>query len=527
MKIHKLLKVFCLIALMPVACTEDFEDINTNPNAQTEGSNEGLLLGAQIVAARDLVDNIGSFNHGMAKWVQYYAELPEEVNDLNNFVQPNPREDYNDFWVYQNLYVQALPMIERIIGNTDETPHPNYRAAAYVMKAWIFQTMTDQWGSIPFFDALKGEESEDLQFNKPKFDTQQEIYMEVLAMLKEANSMFDTSGGPTVEMVAASDAYGGGDVLKWKKFTNSLRARLLLRISDVDAATAQAGLQEIFSDPNTYPVLEGNEDNFGITWQGNTGTFADPLAQYLNNEGFSPNVATGFLNILGDRQDPRLMVLAEPAEGYTDEDTYIGQPPAFDPDSPSGFTRISRDSVSQVSRQFSEVQMRPIMTYAELMFIKAEAGLKGLSPGVSAEDAYETGIRANMEDLGIDPADIDAYINQPMVTYNDTDALELIITQRYIAQFGQSTNTFAMIRRTGLPELDYFTIGLYENNGYPVRIQYNEGMYLQFNEENFTQAIQGVNIIDRVFGDKLWFATNAPDVKMKPSIQTGPVLYTF
>ena len=527
MKINKLLKVFCLIALIPMACTEDFEEINTNPNAQTVGSNEGLLLGAQIAAARELVDNVGSFNGGLAKWVQYYATRPGESDDPNQFIQPNPAEDYNPFWVYHNLFVEALPMVERILGNTEEIAQPNYRAAAMVMKGWIFQSMTDQWGSIPFFDALKGEVAEEERFNRPKFDTQQEIYMAVLDMLKEANNLFDTSDDPAVRMVADADAYGGGDILKWKKFTNSLRARMLLRISDVDPATAQAGLQEIFSDPNTYPVLEGNEDNFGITWEGNIGSYADPLASYLNTQSFAPNVATGFLNILGDRQDPRMMVLVDPAEGYTNADTYVGIPPAFDPDNPSGFTRMSFDSVSEVSSEFSEPQLRPIITYSELMFIKAEAALKGFSVSVSAEDAYEAGIEANMEDLGIAAADIDTYMNQPMVAYNEMDAKELIITQRYIAQFGQSTNTFAMIRRTGLPELDYFTFGVYRDNGYPVRINYNEGMHLQFNEENFRQAIEGVNIVDFVFGDKLWFATNAPEVKMKPSPQTGPVIYTF
>ena len=527
MKINKLLKVFCFIALIPVACTEDFEEINTNPNAQAEGSNEGMLLGAQIIAARELVDNVGSFNSGLAKWVQYYTERPGESDDLNHFIQPNPQEDYNAFWVYQNMFTQALPLIDRVIGNTDQTPQPNYRAAAMVMRAWIFQNMTNQWGSIPFSDALQGEVSEEERFNKPKFDTQQEIYMSLLETLKEANGLFDTSEAPGVQMVADADAYGNGDVLKWKKFTNSLRARMLLRISDVDPATAQAGLQEIFSDPNTYPVMEDNEDNFGITWEGNAGSYADPLANYLNTQGFAPSAASGFVNILGDRQDPRMKVLVAPAEGYTDEDTFIGFPPAFDPDNPSGFTRISFDSVSQVSERFSEVQLRPIMTYAELMFIKAEAALKGFSVGVSAQEAYEAGIEANMEDLGIAAADVATYMSQPMVTYNDMDALELIITQRYIAQFGQSINTFAMIRRTGFPELDYFTIGIYEDNGYPVRIQYNEGMHLQFNDENFRQAIEGVSIVDFVFGDKLWFATNAPEVKMKPSLQTGPVLYTF
>ncbi len=524
MKIKGLIKVFVITTLLIGACTEDFNDINTNPNAQVEGSNEGLLLGAQINTAYQLLDNVGSFNHGMSKWVQYSTE---QLDGLNDFVQSNPREDYNDFWIYQNMYTQILPLVERIITNTDERPHPNYRAIAYVMKAWSFHTMTDQWGSIPYFDALKGEVSEEEQFNKPKFDSQQEIYMAVLGLLKEANAMFDLSDDPGVALVAASDAYGNGDIMKWKKFSNALRARILLRMSDTDPQTAKAGLEEIFSDPANHPVFDSNADNFGIVWEGETGSFADPLAKFLNDNGFTPNVGSGFVNILGDRLDPRMKVLVAPAAEYTDEDTYVGIPPAFDPDNPFGYTETSREMVSQISEQFAAVQLRPIMTYSELLFIKAEAALKGFNVGQSPEESYEAGIQANMEDLGIEALEIETYINSALVSYNTMNALELIITQRYIAQFGQSTNTFAMIRRTGWPQLDYFNIGINKDKGYPVRIQYNEELYSQFNAENFAEAIAGVNIIDRVFGDKLWFASNAPSVRMNSSIQTGPVLYTF
>ncbi|MCG8307201.1 MAG: SusD/RagB family nutrient-binding outer membrane lipoprotein [Cytophagales bacterium] len=522
MKSANIIKVLSIIVLITFGCTDNFEDINTNPNAQAVGSNEGLLLGAQISAARELLDNVGGNNHGLSKWCQYYTEALEDHND---FVKVNPREDYNDFWNYHTFVTSTLPVIERILSNTEETPHANYRAIAFVMKAWVFQTMTDQWGPIPFHDAIKGEVAEDPKYNKPKFNSQEEIYVSTMAYLETANDLFDLSDVPESRIVAPSDAYGGGDILLWKKFANSLRARILLRMSDINESVSRAGLQELFGDPAKYPVFESNDDNFGITWEDATGSYSDPMAKYLNDNGYTPNVVSGFVNILGDRLDPRMKKLVGPANDY-EVPTFVGIPPAFEADNPSGFTGMTRDSISQVSTAFAEVQQRPIMTYAELLFIKAEAAKKGFTVGVTAKEAYDNAILADMERLGVESDEADNYLLHPKVVYDDAMGLELIITQRYIAQFGQSINSFAMIRRTGYPELDYFTIGLHKDNGYPVRIGYPE-MMESFNGENFREATNGVTIIQKVFGDKLWFASNAPDVKMVPTLQTGPVTYSF
>ncbi|RTE53977.1 SusD/RagB family nutrient-binding outer membrane lipoprotein [Arenibacter aquaticus] len=524
MKSIKYIAILSFVLLAINACTDDFEEINTNPNSQVVGSNEGLLLGAQIRASRELLDNINSFNKGMSKWTQYYT------NNLqpSEFISSNTRSDFNDFWVYQNLVTQTIPLVERIIDNTEETPHPNFKAIALVLKGWIYGNMTELWGPIPFSDAQYGEISEEEQYNKPKFDSQEEILKGVIGLLEEANNTFDLSGESGVVIKPESDAFGGGDILKWKKFANSLQVRILMRISDADPSFAKAKLEEIFANPSKYPVLESNADNFGMTWEDAVGSYPDPFASYVeNNDERAPIVITGFLNTLGDLEDPRMKVLVSPAEGYTDEETYVGLPPAFDDENPSDFTRMALDSVSQLSPEFTSVQQRPIMTYAELLLIKAEAEAKNINVGTSAEAAYQAGIAAHMEELGVSTADIDTYLSSSDVVYDASKATEQIITQRYIAQFGQSINTFSMIRRTGYPTMDFFDIGIHKEKGYPVRMRYPIETMLNFNKENYENAIAGVSIIDNVFGDNLWFAKNAPTVGMEPNLQTAPVLYQY
>lgn len=513
------------VLLLAGACTKDFEEINTNPNSQTEGSNEGLLLGAQIGAAQVLLDNVTSYNHNLGKWTEYYTT---SLGD-NNFIPSNPGDDYDEFWIYQGLVTSTIPLLNRVLSNTAKTPHPNYTATALVMKAWIYFNMTNLWGPVPFTDADKGEVAETPEYNKPKFDPQETIYHGVLAMLQSADSLFDMSGAQEVSMAANSDAYASGKILAWKKFGNSLRARILLDMSDADPAFAKAGLEELFSDPVKHPVLESNEDNFGMHWETQSNqAYSDPFLQYSINNVNPPVALSGIVNILGKRKDPRMKVYFDTAAAYKSAPTYIGAPPSFDPQNPSGFIRMGTDSVSHISKRFSELALRPIMTYPELLFIKAEAALKNINVGMPASQAYEAAVKADMQRWGIDPAStaVTAYLNNPLVKYDPSKALEQIVTQRYISQFGQSTNTFSLIRRTGFPELDYFTIGINKQYGYPVRMRYPSAMQT-LNNDNLQAAISGVTIVNAVFGDKLWFAQHAPDVKMTPAIQTGPVTFVY
>ena len=112
------------------------------------------------------------------------------------------------------------------------------------------------------------------------------------------------------------------------------------------------------------------------------------------------------------------------------------------------------------------------------------------------------------------------YYAQPEVDYSAVpDGLNAIYLQRYLAQFGQSANTFALIRRTGQPALDYFQIGDDSENGYPCRVKYTGKMV---ETPEFEEISQG--IVDNLWGKKIWWAENAPEVQMyNTSIQTGVV----
>jgi hypothetical protein len=94
------------------------------------------------------------------------------------------------------------------------------------------------------------------------------------------------------------------------------------------------------------------------------------------------------------------------------------------------------------------------MVYAEVAFIQAEAanrGIGGLTPAQAA-GFYNAGITASMEQWGVSPADIAAYLAQPGVAYAGGAAgLNQIGLQKWIALFAQGTEAWAEYRRTGNP----------------------------------------------------------------------------
>src|SRR5690606_36780036 len=76
-----------------------------------------------------------------------------------------------------------------------------------------------------------------------------------------------------------------------------------------------------------------------------------------------------------------------------------------------------------------------IATYVEQRFIEAEASLRANQRG-RAYQAYLDGIRAHMDKIGVDPADRDAYLSNPIVAVGEAQlSLEDIIREKYVAMF--------------------------------------------------------------------------------------------
>src|SRR5690606_38983949 len=201
--------------------------------------------------------------------------------------------------------VGGMSDLEEIIRLNTERPNDfegfgdngNQIAVAKALKAWTFQNLTDCWGPIPFSQALKGSE-----VPSPAYDSQEEVYMGLLAMLNEANADINVSAaGPQ------GDKIYGGDMSKWKKFVNSLKLRVAIRMADVNPNVAGTAIQEALNDG----VFTSNADNALLPY-GDAAPNNNPLNEdrKTRNDFCASNIMVDHLKSISD---PRLAMYYEPA----------------------------------------------------------------------------------------------------------------------------------------------------------------------------------------------------------------------
>src|SRR6266566_3935553 len=194
-------------ALVASAACSDLTSINQNPNGPIEVPPPSMLSNA-IQTVVNGVDgpNNNLDTRGGGLWVQYYAEI--QYRDEDKYIV---RPGVDGGWPFYN---GALEDFQRMIDKGVAANTPNWEAVGRIMKSYVFSVMTDAMGDIPYSEALQA-----AAVLTPKYDTQQEI---------------DPSGFG----FSSGDIMYGGDMTKWRKFANSLRLRLAVHLSNVDATTA-------------------------------------------------------------------------------------------------------------------------------------------------------------------------------------------------------------------------------------------------------------------------------------------------
>jgi Starch-binding associating with outer membrane len=156
--------------------------------------------------------------------------------------------------------------------------------------------LTDSYGDVPYVDAAKGYTE---QIFLPKYDTQQSIYTGVIKELTEASAALDAT-----KTIESADVLYGGNVALWKKFANSLLLRAGMRLSKVDAATAQS----VVTKAVAAGVMELNTENAAIRHDAN---YVNGIGNLLNStEAANVYLAAPFADYLKATKDPRLKSIA-------------------------------------------------------------------------------------------------------------------------------------------------------------------------------------------------------------------------
>jgi hypothetical protein len=423
----------CLLASN--ACTDDFEEKNTSPNNPTTISAQFLLT----TTIEKAVDRMWGSNiryerlniDGPMCWMQY----------LGRNIYGNEGDDYTiQLSMYNNtwkaLYNDALMNAHRIIliaGPQGEKPNSNYEGIALVLRSWIFSMLTDAYGAIPYSQALQGTAEKPIY--SPAYDSQEVVYAGILADLKTANEKLMV-GGPAVS--ATADILYAGDIMKWKKFANSLRLRLANRQAVKKPVESRAIMAEILNDPTTFPIYTSNADNARLIHSATRPSNNEWHETMVFGARTDWNVGKTLVDKLQSLGDTRLTVFAQPVSGTS----YAGIPNGL----PDAIATTYLNSTSKIGTAFlAAAAPSVVMTFSEVQFILAEAALDG-DIGGSSQTYFANGITASFGQFGLT-------VPAGYITNLGAVSKSMIMEQKWIALYGQGLESWTEYRRTGLPVL--------------------------------------------------------------------------
>ncbi|WP_338793110.1 SusD/RagB family nutrient-binding outer membrane lipoprotein [Bernardetia sp. Wsw4-3y2] len=476
------------------------EDTNVDPNEPSKASTSFLLTSAEKVLVDNIWDEWANGRRGM-QLSQYWASNQYSSESRYAFRTAQT----NTLWSL--YYAGVITDLNEIIRLNTESPEDyegfgapeNQIAVAKILRAYMYQVITDTWGAAPYSQAGNPDE-----FLYPKYDSQEEIYTGIINELNEAIAAINPSG-----TAVAGDAIYNGDMNKWRLFGNSLKLRVGMRIADVSPSLSQ----QTVSSAVSAGVFQSSADNALFNYLS-----AAPNNNPLNQDRKTRAdfaMSNVFVNELLELNDPRIAFYGAPTVSSSPSDPlnvqYVGEVYGL---TENDAANTADEGISQPSQLVLQPTSPGIlMTYAEVQFLLAEGVERGFVSAGSAAEYYNQGITASMNYWSggsLSDSDIAAYIAQPTVNYSALKASGeewnvIIGQQKWIALYMQGLEAWAEYRRLDFGILQEPAAGALEGNGeIPTRIPYplNEQ---SSNKANYTQAVssQGADVLNT----KLWWDT--------------------
>lgn len=559
-----------VVLFSALCCTNcsDFDEINEKPDAfgTEEVSAKYFLTSTQIRLYAP--DRYPYWRAQLIHWDRYAGQFTFGFN--GSWWSEGLGYTYDTAYTdaafdYLSGYVSNLSAYINFVKEGGDLQNDKFYAIGLIMKGLYYQMYTDTFGMVPYSEALNPD------IITPKYDSQADIYKGVIAELDQAMSIIGdaTETGSGVELLTNNDLFFNGDLQQWKKLANTLKLRMALRAEGADGADfADTAITEAMSGG----LLLGENDNALMAKDTEIDQWANAAygdVWWNFGVGSNWNVGKTLVDYLRKNNDPRLtkyatpipggeIVFNRPAEGegvglfpkhvdfilaqlddagvpYTRADQsdaaglktvtivvddsqsyYVGEPTRtnglIQPLLSDNLFSKPADIIINPKNQGKPIFPEIVMTAAEGNFLKAEAIVKGLATG-NAQEFYQEGIKQAMKIWEVADADIDTFLaNEDMAQLNGTQEqnLEKIAIQRWIADYTDGEEAWAVVRDTGYPselaagvsDYDIYSAGNL-NGAYPQRLRYGTASY-NTNGAN-TDAANGVQGPD-LQGTKLWWA---------------------
>lgn len=437
----------CILLLGISSCTEDFEEINTNPNNPV--SVQPSLLLRQVLY--DFGEQM-SYEGFVAGDLLSQHRTALDFNLFDRHALKSPQLGGNPWPIfYTNLRDN-----QRILDRSQESEtFAVYEGPALILKAYMTAGLTDLFGNVPYseaFDGINGTVT-------PVYDDQEDIYLAQGGILDNLNKGIEAIEAYEDVIALEGDILFDGNLDGWIRFANSLKIKHLLRISDRMDVSAE--LQAIYNEGN-YITDNGQNAIFNFS---NTEPNSFRLAQLRVGDFNNFVLSKTMEDILVNLQDNRLNTFFRVASNTGNFNGLINGIDATSSAAILGDLSLAGTAF----REDTSVLDANFMTAWETTFALAEAAQRGLITA-DAQALYETGVQQAFDywqtELPADYLTGNASFNNP-----DSSPLEQIVTQKWIANIINGYEGWVEYRRTGFP--DFMSVQASLNDGLiPVRMPY-------------------------------------------------------
>ena len=516
---------YILTAILIVSlgnCTDNFEALNTDPSQITEESlrqNFNLVGGSFTPMFLNVFNATPAWNYQLQQGLMgdvysgYMTPPTPFAGNVNNMTYALV-DGWNTF-PWDDAYTSVMPSVidikkEVVLNGGD--PLKKFEDIANIIKVAAMHRVSDIYGPIRYTKF-------EVQATTGEYDSQETAYNAFFTDLE--NAIDNLEGRVTEPQFKPFDLSSlEGDVAGWRKFANSLRLRLAMRVSKINPELAK--IQGELALASNAGLLLTSDMSV------NTG-FIHPISVISNSWG-DIRMGAEMESILTGFNDGRIKEYFKPSVDESLDGEYKGIRMGVDITAKSQY--LDHAAVGSVI----DTESITWMTAAEVHFLKAEASLRGWAGAGTAKANYEAGVVASFAQHGISgiteyladatstptdfvdalfPANNIAYASDVKIAYDATgtneEQLEQIITQKWIAMFPDGQEAWSEFRRTGYPRIFPVVInnsgGTIDTNIQIRRINFVAGE-INTNGSNVQTAVGYLNGPDNG-GTRLWWDTGA------------------
>jgi hypothetical protein len=507
--------LFAIIGI--TSCSDYIEDAFQNPNNPTIVKPEEVLPAVMANVARGYQFD----SRFLGRYVQNWTITTSGVSwDRMGY---DPSSDNGGEKWRSHYYTSGLNVLN-MIKQGEEAGKIEFAGVGNAIMAHGWLTLTDYHGDVILKEAFN---TSLLTF---EYSGQEDVYKKVIELADLSITQLDQAiakGSASPEFIIGDAWVNKGDLQKWKKYAQGIKAKALHRyslkgnykpgevIKAVDAALSSANDDVLINFENN--ARSTTSANFYGPVRGNLQAYrpTDLIIRYMDGTVLGPTVI-----------DPRMAyIFRPPADGkFRGLKVNIGEvtsvPAAQRTYNFFGFVSIGVPAPLDTGARtfFKNTAPFPLMTYSELQFIKAEAAFRSNDKAL-ALDSYKKGIQGSFDMYSkyytgyrnFTPAEVASYIEKVSGTATDL-TLSKIMMQKYIALWGWGfEETWVDLRRFKYSPEIYptweFPTSIYPDNGgkpvQRVRPRYN------------SEYLWNLEALKKVGGDKadyhtyeMWFSQN-------------------